>query len=75
MKIKEVESLIELAKDNGLAEISYKDKEGLEIKVKMTNGMQVVAPQATQMMSQPVVEQSVKEAKRQTASDLSLIHI
>ena len=39
MDIKEVEKLIGLAKDNGLAELSYKNKEGTEIKVKMTNGL------------------------------------
>lgn len=61
MDIKEVETLIKLAKDNGLAELSYKNKDGIEVKVKMTNGMQTVAA-PIQTVAQSVVTSSVKEA-------------
>lgn len=42
MEIKDVENFISLVKDNGLAELSYKSKDGSEIKVKMINSAQPV---------------------------------
>ena len=42
MEIKDVENFISLVKDNGLAELSFKSKDGSEIKVKMINSTQPV---------------------------------
>lgn len=52
MDLKEVETLIGLAKSNGLAELSYKNKDGIEVKVKMNNGVQTVAA-PVQISAQP----------------------
>jgi len=72
MKLKDVESLIGLAKDNGLAELSYKDKEGVEIKVKMTNGVQsVVSP----MLTSPQVQANTAPGKSNPVKDPSLKEI
>ncbi|MBK23714.1 MAG: acetyl-CoA carboxylase, biotin carboxyl carrier protein [Halobacteriovorax sp.] len=72
MKLKDVESLIGLAKDNGLAELSYKDKEGVEIKVKMTNGIQsVVSP----VVTNPQIPVNASPGKSAPAKDPSLKEI
>lgn len=74
MKVKAVEELISLAKDNGLAELSYKDKEGLEIKVKMVNGVQTIA--APQVMPQATNAPSVTaESKSDKPVDPNLKEI
>lgn len=66
MEIKDVENFISLVKDNGLAELSFKSKDGSEIKVKMINSAQPVvtnysAPQAVNRSAANDVAKEVKK--------------
>lgn len=73
MNIKDVESLIGLAKENGLAELSYKNKEGTEIKVKMVNGVQtMVSPVVS---NAPVASSVAPSVKPEKSSDPNLKEI
>jgi acetyl-CoA carboxylase biotin carboxyl carrier protein len=65
MELKDVENFISLVKDNGLAELSFKSKDGSEIKVKMINSNQpVVANYSAPMETGRVVAQeATKEVK------------
>lgn len=60
MDFKEIEKLITLAKDNEVAELSYKSKEGVEVKVKTMLGVQVTAASPVEVnIPTPAVKDSV----------------
>lgn len=74
MNIDKVKEFIELAKDNGLAELKYESKdEKISVKLPVANSVVAAAPVVSQVSASPAAVAPV--ASTQTASDAGLIEI